>query len=389
MANTGRGTSLVPLLRDMAGDRRVVEELVDAARSCSAELARLPAEENRRHIAVLLAAGLAAFERLADPSAHDFAEATRLGADRAAQGVPLAALLRGVQAGRTRAFEIAIHRGRGAGIADEVLLEAALELDRYAGALERHVIDGYHAAELELARSRRDEGTGLLRRLLLGEPAGARPEELARFRLQADCRYHCLVSDVSDPVRARALEQRWSACGGLFGTVEGRLAGLTPRPPSAGTVDPSVLVIVAPAAPLGQAGGGYALCVTALQGAARFGRRGLHDVVDVAGETALTLQPRLAGLLSDALLGPLKPADEFHRELASTALAYLDHGQRLDRTALALHVHPNTVRYRLRRLQEITGMPPVPGDAEERLTVLQTLRWWWALHTWLDAPERR
>src|SRR5258707_15588785 len=116
-----------------AADRRIVEGVVAAAVSCAPEVGGLPGGENRRHIAGLLAAGLAAFERLADPSAHDFAEATRLGADRAAQGVPLGALLRGIQAGRTRAFEIAIDRGRAAGIPDEVLLEAALELDRYMG----------------------------------------------------------------------------------------------------------------------------------------------------------------------------------------------------------------------------------------------------------------
>jgi DNA-binding PucR family transcriptional regulator len=99
----------------------------------------------------------------------------------------------------------------------------------------------------------------------------------------------------------------------------------------------------------------------------------------------MTIVQRTMAVLRDALLGGLRPADEFHRELASTAFAYLDHGQRLDQTALALHVHPNTVRYRLRRLQKLTGMPSTPADADERLTVLQTLRWWWALRTWLDA----
>ncbi|UWZ60008.1 helix-turn-helix domain-containing protein [Dactylosporangium aurantiacum] len=389
--------------------------------------------------------------------------------------MPLSALLSAVQAGRTRAFEIAVGRGRAAGIRDQVLLEAALEFDRYAGALERHVIAGYRAAELELSRGGRDERTALLRRLLLGSPTGGvDARELARFRLHPAGRYHCLLTDVSDPARARALEQHWSSCGGLFGVVEGRLAGLTARLPApAGsltarppapadghtgltarlptpadgrrtgltarpstpadgrrtglTARPStpadghtgltprplapgdgrhaglsarpstpadghtglaggeapVLVVVAPAAPPAEAGTGYALCVPALAAAARFGRTGVHAVADLAGETALTLQPRLAALLGDTLLAALRPADEFHRELASTALAYLDHGQRLDRTAVTLHVHPNTVRYRLRRLQEITGLPP--ADAEQHLTVLETLRYWWALRTWLDT----
>jgi hypothetical protein len=391
--------SLVPLLRDMAGDPRVVDELVEAARSGAPEVARLPAEENRRHIAVLLMAGLAAFERLADPSAADFAEATRLGADRAAQGVPLSALLSAVQAGRTRAFEIAVRRGRAAGVRDEVLLEAALRFDRYAGALERHVLAGYRAAELTLRRDGHDGRAALLRRLLRptehpGEDEPVDAAELARWGLYPTSRYHCIVSDITDmsdppngrtgdrPVGGRVdgpggrcLEQR----GGLVGPVEGRVAGLVPRPPTAAEVGPQALVVVSPAGPPAGAAAAYALCVDALHAATRFGRRGVHDVTGLAGETALSLQPRLAALLSGTLLGALRPGDEFHRELATTALAYLDHGQRLDRAAAALHVHPNTVRYRLHRLQEITGLAPVES-------VLDTLRVWWALRTWLDTP---
>jgi DNA-binding PucR family transcriptional regulator len=83
------------------------------------------------------------------------------------------------------------------------------------------------------------------------------------------------------------------------------------------------------------------------------------------------------------VLGALHPGDDFHRELVGTAMAYLDHGQRLDHTAAALHVHPNTVRYRLRRLHELTGVPLVPGAPG---TVLATVDLWWALRTWRSSP---
>jgi PucR C-terminal helix-turn-helix domain len=383
MALRQRSSSFLALLRDMAADERIVDELVEAARSRSPEVARLPPAENRRHVAVLLAAGLASFEGPGDPSDRDFAEATRLGADRAAQGIPLSALLGGVQAGRSRALEIAISRGRTAGIADEVLLQVLLDLERYTGALERHVIDGYHGAERELARSRWEVRTRLLRRLLLGEQPETPPEELIQLGLRRDGRYHCVVSDVADPARLRSLEHHLSAYGGVFGTVEGRLTGLSPRPPSADGIDATVLVVAAPACPLPQIREVYGLCVTALRSAGRSSLRGLHGVADLAGETALAAQPLLAGLLSTALLGALRHGDDFHRELASTALAYLDHGRRLDHTAAALHVHPNTVRYRLRRLREITGNASIAADPGERLTVLETVRLWWALRTWL------
>ncbi|MFE9956653.1 helix-turn-helix domain-containing protein [Micromonospora sp. NPDC005299] len=126
----------------------------------------------------------------------------------------------------------------------------------------------------------------------------------------------------------------------------------------------------------------YALCLAALRAAAHRRLHGLHLVTDLAVQTALAAQPDLAELLRSTLLGGLDPADEFHRELATTALAWLDHGQRLDQTAAALHVHPNTVRYQLRRLRDLTGGPPVEEGA--RCPVPDTVRWWWALRTWLD-----
>jgi hypothetical protein len=374
MAVGTRGSTFRTLLRAMAADSGIVDEIVEAARTQSPEVARLPPAENRRHIEVLLAAGLASFERDGDPSERDFAEATRLGADRAAQGIGIGGLISGVQAGRTRAMEIAIARGRAAGVPDEVLLEVMLDLDRYVGALERHVIDGYHAAERELARGRWEARTRLVRRLLLGDPTPVGADELTRWGLRPDGRYHCVVSDGAEVARL-------SAYRGVFASVDGRVAGLAARLPTGPPVEPVPLVVVAPAAPLSEIPQLYALSLAALTAAA--GRRGVYRLTDLAGETALARQPLLAAQLRAELLGALKPGDDFHRELAGTALAYLDHGRRLDHTAAALHVHPNTVKYRLRRLGEITGTAAYAADPGEALTVLETLRLWWALRTWL------
>jgi hypothetical protein len=378
MAVNTRGSTFLALLRQMAADERIVDEIVEAARAESPDVARLPAAENRRHISVLLGAGLASFGRTGDPSERDFAEATRLGAERAAQGIPIGGLLSGVQAGRTRAMEIAIGRGRAAGIPDDVLLEVLLEVDRYTGVLERHVIDGYHAAERELGRSRWEARARLLRRLLLGERPDIGPDELTRWGLRPDGAYHCVVSDTTDVGRL-------SAYRGVFASVDGRVAGLTARLPAEPATEPAALVVAAPACALAEIPRMYALSLAAVAAAA--GRTGVHHLTDLAGETALAAQPRLAGLLAADLLGALRPGDEFHRELAGTALAYLDHGRRLDQTAAALHVHPNTVRYRLRRLGELTGAATFAASAgdgpPEPLTVLETVRLWWALRTWL------
>ncbi|MFJ8909804.1 PucR family transcriptional regulator [Amycolatopsis sp. NPDC102389] len=372
--------SLHDVLATMAADADVVDEVVRAARTESPEVASLPVSENRRHVAIVLAAGLASFDRPGGAGEQDYAAAADLGADRAAQGVPLAALLRGVQAGRSRAVEIAVERGKAAGVPDDVMLAALVDFDRNTRALERQVIAGYHEAELELARTVHDSRARVLRRLLGGDTTAPSAEEVASIGLNPGGRYHCLLSDVGDPYQARVVERRLGATGGVFGLVDGRLAGLAPRLPTPSALGDDVLMVVSPAVPLAEVRATHALCVMALPTAAR--SRGLHAVADLAVETALAAQPGLAALLGDTLLSALTPGDPFHEQLVSTALAYLDHGRRLDQTAAALHVHANTVRYRLSRLGEITGTsldPPEDGGGSH---VRHTVGWWWALRTW-------
>lgn len=56
-----------------------------------------------------------------------------------------------------------------------------------------------------------------------------------------------------------------------------------------------------------------------------------------------------------ALLGPGGAAAREHPDLAETIRAFAAHGFSLTGTGRALHIHPNTVRYRLDRWQELTG----------------------------------
>lgn len=56
------------------------------------------------------------------------------------------------------------------------------------------------------------------------------------------------------------------------------------------------------------------------------------------------------------VLGPAIDYDaEHHTDLVATTSAYLDGGCSLTRAASHLYVHPKTVRYRLRRVEELTG----------------------------------
>lgn len=59
-----------------------------------------------------------------------------------------------------------------------------------------------------------------------------------------------------------------------------------------------------------------------------------------------------------------RPLHAHAKELPATLWAYLDNGRSLEATARELFVHPNTVRYRLKRITEIIGWDAtIPRDA--------------------------
>nr|MDP9461690.1 helix-turn-helix domain-containing protein [Actinomycetota bacterium] len=70
-------------------------------------------------------------------------------------------------------------------------------------------------------------------------------------------------------------------------------------------------------------------------------------------ERALDGDPLARAALHERVIGPLKAAGG---EVLETVRAVLGSGGNLEASARAIFVHPNTVRYRLRRAAELTGL---------------------------------
>ncbi|MFC5994326.1 PucR family transcriptional regulator [Pseudonocardia hispaniensis] len=82
---------------------------------------------------------------------------------------------------------------------------------------------------------------------------------------------------------------------------------------------------------------------------------------DLLPERAMLGDPAAHRRLVEAVVTPLTEAGG---ELLRTLAAYLEGGAALEACARALFVHPNTVRYRLRRVSELTGRLPMdPRDS--------------------------
>jgi DNA-binding PucR family transcriptional regulator len=81
-------------------------------------------------------------------------------------------------------------------------------------------------------------------------------------------------------------------------------------------------------------------------------------------ERALAGDPEAERLLVDQVMRPLMAASG---SLIETLDAFFDAGGVLETCARRLFVHPNTVRYRLRRIADITGR--VPGNPRDALVL--------------------
>jgi hypothetical protein len=283
----------------------------------------------------------------------------------------------GIGSARAVLLQVLMTTGRELMSADD-LLPVLAELDARVTERQMGMLTAYRSAEQDLSRTARTARVEALRELINGGPLTWAGEA----GLDAERSYRCLVADVSTPRESRRVDALMDTADGVSGIVNGYLCRVTSQlPPAHRLAD--TLVVASPAVLPAQLPQAYQWCREALAVYHRTGARGLRPVSAAAVDIALAGHGELGRMLAEEMLAPLDPHDEFHRLLADTARAYLAHGSKADVTAAALHVHPNTVKYRIRRLGELTGGLDSAKEPDEALTL--AVRWWWALSTWLDT----
>jgi DNA-binding PucR family transcriptional regulator len=102
-----------------------------------------------------------------------------------------------------------------------------------------------------------------------------------------------------------------------------------------------------------------------------FAQEGVFSLADLSIRPAILRDGALGDAFVARYLHPLDALGRLGGELEQTLRAWFDQGMRIDEAARELHVHPNTLRHRLRRFEEATGANlRRPADLTEL---------WWAL----------
>lgn len=167
---------------------------------------------------------------------------------------------------------------------------------------------------------------------------------------------------------ARHLESSLPGPRPLVAPLDGDIAGVSATRPN--PLDDAVIAVAGPTT-LANLPHAFAEATRVLTVAVRYGRTGVVDSSTLSVRIAVEHHAELGEQLFRRYIGTVQEHGGAADELLHTVQAYFRHGRSVPRTARALSLHENSVRYRLDRFQKITG-----ADFSEIDTLVEV---WWAL----------
>jgi len=307
------------------------------------------------------------------------------------EGRTLNALLAAYRVGAQIAWRRFVEAGVRAGLDPPILYRLGEAIFAYIDEISGESIEGY-AAEQSAAAGERQRRREQLVFLLAADPPAA-AEEVRAAAIRAGWRPPALVAAlVAEGIDSERLASRLGP-GAVAAPLESPGVGAPVNRRTARALafvpDPS-----APArrAQLEQAVSGLSAALgpaVALAGSSRSAERarralelrttgllpgdGLVIADDHGAELVLQADAALASEFAEARLAPLAELRPGVRDRLTASLsAWLDCQGRVDETARALDVHPQTVRYRLNQLREAFG--PALDDPDARFELALALR---------------
>jgi PucR-like helix-turn-helix protein len=247
----------------------------------------------------------------------------------------------------------------------------------YIDELSADSVEGYAQAQREQEGERQRRRRELLA-LLLRDPSGDEAEvraaaQAAGWRLPRTAA--ALAVGEGDVVRvARRLP-----ADALLGSIDGLGCAVVPGARARQEIERAAGAVQAAAGPViarAELGASWSLAAAALR-ALESGALPSGGVVWAAERIPELLLFESGGLAERLAERRLAPLDELtptaRKRMEETALAYVQHGGNAAAMARALHLHPQTVRYRLVPLRELFG--DALRDPDGRFELELALRW--------------
>lgn len=286
------------------------------------------------------------------------AEAEIRGADRERLGIPLQDVLRGWRIGLELAFDHARTLANGLDLGPELVLDFTRTMLRASDLYTSAIANGHRRAELETAVVSNERQNVLVRQLLLHDGSAADSlEHLTALGLDSCDQLRAFCTDNLDD-DTRSAVNRWIQPSHPSGTpagmasivgphIIGFLARTPPNPPGLIALGAQATRAELPES-LRQAHRVHNAARAAGWG------RGLVTIDDLGIRVAVHDDHDIGDVMLRRYIEPVIRTRSGAAVL-ETIWHYFNAGQQVDRTAEAMFVHANTVRYRLRRFEELTG----------------------------------
>ncbi len=358
----------------LEGKEEIADRHVTRSRKEMPSFAGVPIDEHRRDstgaVILLVAMRRAGLDSLPVEARDALLD---LGDRRAKQGVPLEDMLRSWRMGIEETMGYATEIGPRVGLdegqvfgffqqAFDVVDDAMVEIAK------GHRIDEEHV------ETEADRRTAFVRGLMEGTlTADEVRSGCVGFGLDPVASYAAFRAREGVERGTAELDRRFDLTQttegriGLAAALDGELAGMTSGELPRGEVE---LIAVGPRTAATDLAHSYRIAGGILAAAETFGLAGMQDL-STAGIHASVLElGELGEALAVDLIDPVR-GQQAGDEILHTVDAWMGAGMRVEPAAERLFVHPNTVRYRLRRYEELTGTDL--GITEEAFRV------WWAL----------
>jgi len=289
----------------------------------------------------------------------DLAPWERLGYRRAQAGVALDDIMQGWriyhEALRAHARSTVPDSPEGAAVLLQVLdvLAAWVDVGMITSARSHRRGEAVRGDQFE------ERKAAVVRALLHGDPhASELPAAQEIYRLDLRAGFHAVRVRLTASVPAAEVERcllpggqaAWS--NGLLAVIDGDLCGLVAKLPGEVTV-PAVIGISCPVS-IDELPSAFVRATRALETALAMNLVGIHDLESLGLNPAILADTAIGDLVLRRYITPLLDRGDVGRDVLRTVWRYLDHGGRIEATATELHLHPNTVRYRLGRFEQLT-----------------------------------
>jgi hypothetical protein len=335
----------------------LADTVVERIRHAVPDFRRLPKSTLRRAVQDTMTRELAALSEVRPPTREELEGSAQIARERAEQGLSVESVLHAhrVAVGVlwSRFGELARERGTGVG----TVLAFSETLWRWADSVMDVVAAAHREVELQLAREEQQRRDAFVLALLTGSTDAAElRRDSAAYGIDPEREYLPFRARAHEGEGTKALSHRTALAlagnDGLVTGLDGDVIGVAMRKP---VPMAGLTVGVGQQSTLDALPAGFTQASRALQTALAFGHEGVHSLADLSILPAVLVDQALGDAFVARYLEPLQTMGRHGAEIEMTLRAWLDHGMRIDDTAKDLHVHPNTLRHRLRRFEETTG----------------------------------